>query len=141
MVEEKPVGEEGRDEGAAPPPAEGEMAAKEPAGSGLRRLKARAGDAQHGVRRALARGVRTAKNHPTASLAVIAGLGAFAAADLALAALVGIGATALVNRKKSAEGRDQAAGWLDRGRTRLAEALGKLERAIAPAGDRPAQSG
>jgi hypothetical protein len=100
-------------------------------------------DVVGGARRVLGRGVKLAKDHPTATAAVAVGaVGAIIEAELAAAALVGMGVTMLVTRKTGPELRNELGSWVRRGRSQLAGQLARLEQVIAPPGPEEApQSG
>jgi hypothetical protein len=86
-----------------------------------------------GARRVVGRGAKLVKDHPTATAAVAVGAGAaIIEAELAAAALVGMGVTMLVTRKSGPELRSEIGTWVRRGRTRLAGQLARLEQVIAP---------
>jgi hypothetical protein len=74
------------------------------------------------------------KDHPVASVAVVAGGLALVEAELAAAALVGVGVTVLVVTKTGPETRAKIGTAIRDGRSLLARGLARLEAAIAPPG-------
>src|SRR5687768_15938331 len=87
-----------------------------------------------GARQVVGRGVDLVKEHPTATAAVVIGVGAAVIeAELAAAALVGVGVTMLVTRKSGPELRRDIGGLVRRGRAGLASRLARLEQVVAPA--------
>jgi hypothetical protein len=86
-----------------------------------------------GARRVVRRGAKLVKDHPTATAALAVGAGAaIIEAELAAAALVGMGVTMLVTGKSGPQLRGDISTWVRRGRTRLAGQLARLEQVIAP---------
>lgn len=76
---------------------------------------------------------KLAKDHPVATTAVVVGAVAIASPEVAAGVAVGVGVTVLVARPES---RRQLAGWLDRGRARLSQALLRVAARVEP--NRPA---
>jgi hypothetical protein len=92
----------------------------------------------HRARAGLAHGLHFAKKHPTGTIAALVALGGIAELELAAAALLGIGVTALVTRKSGTEAREDLSSWAKRGRKEVAGLLGRLEHAVEPKPSQPA---
>jgi ElaB/YqjD/DUF883 family membrane-anchored ribosome-binding protein len=72
------------------------------------------------------------KDHPVATVAVVAGAAALLHAKVAAAALAGIGVTALFTRQTGPETRSQMNALVRRGRSWLAQRLSRLQSLVAP---------
>jgi hypothetical protein len=88
-------------------------------------------EAQRQAGRLFGRARAFAKDHPGVALAVLAGMGAAFEVELAVGALVGVGATMLLTKKSGHEAREDLNRWVREGRDRLAHRLGLLESAVA----------